>query len=168
MALSVNGARELHALILHSKLRAQLEDHTETLGCCYVKPPIGSYEEHVSSREPSVGLRKNGFREKWNRQGARLPAREKLWLVRSRLKRQDPIRWATDVDQATAPKTEYARADVIIKCRRNRDTTLWIGLQSGRLLSNRQTRPCTVCWSPADGARIKENGLGLRRAAKEE
>ena len=118
-APTVHGARALHAVIARAKpqhidlwLRAQMEEQAETLACSYVNPPIGSYEEHASGCEPSVGLRKSGFREKWSREGTRLPAGEKRWLVRFRLTRQDPIRWATDVDQVTAPRTEDARAFV--------------------------------------------------------
>ena len=42
-----------------------------------------------------------------------LARRGKRLLVRFRFKRQGPIRWATDVDQVTAPKMEDARAYVI-------------------------------------------------------
>ena len=80
VALTVNGARALHDLIVHAKphhidlwLRAQLEEHTETLGCCYVNPPIGSYEEHVSGCEPSVGLRKSGFYDNRPEKGRACP-----------------------------------------------------------------------------------------------
>ena len=151
VALSVNGARAFHALIVGATpmhidlwLRAQLEQHTETLGCSYVNPPIGSYEEHVSGCEPSVGLRKSGFREKWSRQGARLAAGK--WLVRFRFRRTDPIRCVTEVGQATAPKTEDARADVIKMHGKKNITTLSIGLMSFRPLLKTQTRPCTLCW----------------------
>ena len=120
MALTVNGARALHDLIVHARphhidlwLRAQLEEHAETLGCCYVNPPMGSYEEHVSGCEPSVGLRKRGFNEKWSREGTRLPKNEQRWLIPHRCKKTDPLRWVTDVGQVTAPTAQYSRADLI-------------------------------------------------------
>ena len=90
VALSVNGARALHALIvsatpLHIDLwfARQLEQYTETLGCSYVNPPIGSYGEHLSGCEPSAGLRRSGFQEKWPRQKkTRLAAGENVgWYV---------------------------------------------------------------------------------------
>ena len=60
VALTVNGARALHDLMVPAKphhvdlwLRAQLEEHTEILGCCYVNPPIGStrHTSQVVSRQ---------------------------------------------------------------------------------------------------------------------
>ena len=93
---------------------SELELNAETLGCSYVSPPIGSYDDVVSGCEPCVCLRRSGFHETWCREGTRLAAGERRWLARfARLPTDDKIRCATDLTVAMQAKDTISRSDAM-------------------------------------------------------
>jgi len=121
VAFSREGARQLNALIQHSKprhidlwLREMLETHTDTLGCCYVNPPMGSYEEHKSGCDPKIGVRGSGFGESWSREGTWLENNKDRYLVRFRKTKSAGTVWMDDVRTAVDPvRQDFLRRDVI-------------------------------------------------------
>ena len=102
----------LHARSLESKpgradlwLRSELEIKAETLGCAYVIPPIGSYDEQVVACNGSVRFRRNRFHKRWSREGTRLPVGERRMLGRfTRLPTDDEIKFVADLMVAMQAK----------------------------------------------------------------
>jgi hypothetical protein len=121
VAFNALGARAFHARILDSKpahahvwLRSELEINAETLGCSYVIPPIGSYDEQVVACKGSVRFRRNRFQKRWAREGTRLPIDERRMLARfTRLPTDDDMKFVADLTVAMQAKETTSHPDAL-------------------------------------------------------
>ena len=124
VAFNSQGACAFHARISDSKpgradlwLRSELEINAEMLGCSYVTPPIGSYDERVVGCDGSVRCRRARFHETWCREGTCVPAGERRWLSRfMRLPTDDKIRFAADLTLAMQAKETTSHSDPLDLC----------------------------------------------------
>ena len=122
VAFNAHGARAFHARILDSKpghadlwLRCELEINAEALGCSYVIPPIGSYDEQVVACNGSVCFRRNRFHEKWSREGMRLPVGERRMLARfTRLPTEYEMKFVADLTVAMQAKETTSHSDALV------------------------------------------------------